>query len=372
MIDNDDSAALLERVRQAAAAATPLNIVGGNSKHMLGNHRPLDQRADALSMLTHRGIINYEPTELVVSVRAGTPLIELNRILAEAGQMLPFEPPVLPGSTIGGVLACGLSGPARPFAGSARDHVLGTRVINGQGQDLSFGGEVMKNVAGYDVSRLQIGAYGTLGVLLDISMKVLPRPEAELTLVQEATSNDTQAFAALLRRPLPLSGAMLIDDRRYLRLSGSEAAVSAAARMLGGETLAAAESTIWQQVRDHEHDFFGDSLGDRRLWRVSVADHADALAVPGDWLHDWAGAQRWLQSAATADDIHRAARACGGHAVRYASGPVEEPALQPLEGVMRRLQARVRDSFDAQRLFNRGRFHPELDSLSGSQTATEA
>ena len=322
-------------------------------------------------MLSHSGIISYEPTELVVSVRTGTPMIELNRILAESGQMLPFEPPVLPASTIGGVLACGLSGPARPFAGSARDYVLGTRVINGQGQDLSFGGEVMKNVAGYDVSRLQVGAYGTLGVLLDVSMKVLPRPEAELTLVHAATPNDTQSFAALLRRPLPLSGAMLIADRRYLRLSGSEAAVSAAAGVLGGDTLSADESDIWQRVRDHEHEFFKPLDGNRRLWRVSVADHAPALDLPGEWLHDWAGAQRWLQSDASADDIQRAAHANGGHATRYCAGPPGESALQPLEGVMRRLQSRVRDSFDAQRLFNRGRFHPELGAVAQTQMAGE-
>lgn len=372
MISNDDSAALLERVRQAAASATPLNIVGGDSKRHLGNrHADADSFA-TLSMLSHAGIISYEPTELVVSVRSGTPMTELNRVLEEAGQMLPFEAPVLPGSTIGGVLACGLSGPRRPFAGSARDYVLGTRVINGQGQDLSFGGEVMKNVAGYDVSRLQVGAYGTLGVLLDVSMKVLPGPESELTLVHESQADDTRAFAALLRRPLPLSGAMLIGERRYLRLSGSEAAVAAAARELGGETLSADEAGVWQAVRDHEHAFFRDAADGTRLWRISVADHAPAVDLPGRWLHDWAGAQRWLYTAATAEEIYRAAKAVGGHATRYAAGPADEPAFQPLEGVMQRLQTRVRDSFDADRLFNRGRFHPELDSSADSQTTTGA
>lgn len=372
MISNDDSASLLERVRHSAAADTPLNIVAGNSKHMLGHRQDVAQRAEALSMLSHSGIISYEPTELVVSVRTGTTMKELNQVLDEAGQMLPFEPPVLPASTIGGVLACGLSGPRRPFAGSARDYVLGTRVINGQGQDLSFGGEVMKNVAGYDVSRLQIGAFGTLGVLLDVSMKVLPRPEAELTLVHEAVPDDTRSFAAQLRRPLPLSGAMLIGDRRYLRLSGSEAAVSAAARILGGEQLSATDAGIWQAVRDHEHAFFSDAAAGMQLWRVSVADHAPALPVSGTWLHDWAGAQRWLRSSTPAAEIYKAAQALGGHVTRYGPGPVDEPAFQPLEGVMRRLQARVRDSFDAQRLFNRGRFHPELDSLAASQTTSEA
>lgn len=369
---NDDSAALLEQVQQAAANATPLNITAGGSKHMLGNQLADSAARESLSLLSHSGIITYEPTELVVSVRAGTLMKDLNQVLEEAGQMLPFEPPVLSGSTIGGVLACGLSGPRRPFVGSARDYVLGTRVINGQGQDLAFGGEVMKNVAGYDVSRLQTGAYGTLGVLLDVSMKVLPTPETELTLVQQADAHDTQAFAALLRRALPLSGAMLIGERRYLRLSGSEAAVRAAARELGGETLSAEQAGIWQSVRDHEHAFFKNAGAERCLWRLSVADHAPAIDVPGEWLYDWAGAQRWLLSTAPAMQIYQATQAAGGHAIRYCAGPADEPALQPIEGIMQRLQARVRDSFDAQRLFNRGRFHPELDSLVGDQTTTGA
>lgn len=381
MNSNDDSAALLEQVQQAAATGTPLTITAGNSKSMLGNtglgntglgnSDPAASGTPTLSVLSHTGIISYEPTELVVTARAGTRLDELNRALDEAGQMLPFEPPVLPGGTIGGVLACGLSGPRRPFAGSARDYVLGTRVINGQGQDLSFGGEVMKNVAGYDVSRLQVGAYGTLGVLLDVSMKVLPRPEKELTLVHDAAAHDTAAFAALLRRPLPLSGAMLIGERRYLRLSGSEAAVTAAARELGGESLSEQGAAIWQAVRDHEHAFFTQAAAGLRLWRISVADHAPAVDLPGEWLHDWAGAQRWLQSDAPADAIYRAVKAMGGHATRYAPGPADEPAFQPLEGGMQRLQARVRDSFDEQRLFNRGRFHPELDlPTDGAPPAT--
>lgn len=364
VMSNDDSAALLDSVQQAAAKATPLNIEAGNSKSVLGNVRPEEGLAQRLSMLSHAGIISYEPTELVVTVRSGTRLDALKQTLDEAGQMLPFDPPVLPGGTIGGVVACGLSGPRRAFAGSVRDYVLGTRVINGQGQDLSFGGEVMKNVAGYDVSRVQVGAFGTLGVLLDISMKVLPRPEMELTLVHEAKAHDTAAFASLLRRPLPLSGAMLIGTHRYLRLGGSEAAVSAAARELGGETVTGEDHDIWQAVRDHEHDFFCDTGTGERLWRLSVADHALAVDLPGQWLHDWAGAQRWLRSEASAEDIYRAVKQVGGHATRYAPGPVGEAAFQPLEGVMQRLQSRVRDSFDPQRLFNRGRFHPELDSLS--------
>lgn len=364
MAGNDDSAALVEQVKQAIETETPLNIIGGGTKSELGNR--VAENSTVLSTRGHEGIITYEPTELVVSVRAGTPLATLTNALDEAGQMLPFEPQALPSSTIGGVIACGLSGPRRPFNGAARDYVLGTRVINGQAQDLSFGGEVMKNVAGYDVSRVQVGAWGTLGVLLDISMKVLPKPETEITIVQRARQRDLQAFAPLMRKPLPLSGCMLIGEDRFIRLSGSQAAVSVAAKELGGETLD--DNGIWYSVRDHTHPYFRDAkkaaqAEGKTLWRISVADYAPALGLPGDWLHEWAGAQRWLLTATAADEVFRVVDAAGGHATRYSFSESDEPAFQPLHAGMQRLQGRVRDSFDPLRIFNRGRFHPELDVL---------
>lgn len=356
----DDSAALIGQVTDAVGTKTPLRIVGGDSKAALGG-RSFRDTQKILSTANHTGVIAYEPTELVVSVRAGTPLDVLCNTLNDAGQMLPFEPPQLVNCTIGGTLACALSGPRRPFSGSARDYVLGTRLINGQGHDLSFGGEVMKNVAGYDVSRLQVGAWGTLGVLLDVSMKVLPKPEMELTLVQQSNAGDTQAFAAFLRKPLPLSGAMLIGEQRYFRLSGSEAAVSAAAATIGGEPVDDGEQ-LWRSVNSQEHDFFSSSrtVG-KTLWRVSVADHAPGLNLPGESLYEWAGAQRWLISDAPAAEVFQAASDAGGHAMRYTPGTDEEPTFQPLSGAMLKLQTRLRDSFDPLRLFNRGRFHPELD-----------
>lgn len=372
MTSNDDSGALIERVQQAKDSATPLNISAGESKSTLGEVAAQGAAADSLSMLSHTGVITYDPTELVVSVRSGTTLSDLNAVLDEAGQMLPFEPPSLSGSTIGGVLACGLSGPRRPFSGSARDYVLGTRIINGRAQDLSFGGQVMKNVAGYDVSRVQVGAWGTLGILLDVSMKVLPKPEAELTLAQSAEAHDTHSFSSLMRRPLPLSGAMLIGELRYLRLSGSAAAVGAAARELGGDQLSSHDARIWQSVRDHDHAFFTSLADGMTLWRISVADHAPPLNLAGDHLYEWSGAQRWLKTDRPADDVFAAARVAGGHATRYSAALLHEPAFQPLEGPMQRLQSRVRDSFDPLRLFNRGRFHPELDSPEISQTPVGA
>jgi glycolate oxidase FAD binding subunit len=368
---NDDSAALLERVNEATRTKIPLRIVGGDSKKHLGNANA-GQASTEVSTLGHSGIISYDPTELVVTVRAGTPLSDLNNALFEAGQMLPFEPPEFGGSTIGGVLACGLSGPRRPFNGSARDYVLGMRVINGHAQDLSFGGQVMKNVAGYDVSRTQVGAWGTLGLLLDTSMKVLPCPDKELTLCQESSVHDAGAFAVYLRQALPLSGAMLVGTRRYFRLSGSESAVLAAAKELGGEEVSDAAS-VWAGVRDHTHEFFSKephatSEGDT-LWRISVADYAPAIDIEGEWLYEWAGAQRWLKSKMPAKAVFEAAAKAGGHAIRY-GGSTATDSFQPLPGPMCRLQARVRDSFDPDRLFNRGRFHPEMDSACSTDNQT--
>jgi len=270
-----------------------------------------------------------------------------------------------------------LAGASRPFYGSARDYVLGTRVINGRGQDLSFGGEVMKNVAGYDVSRLQVGAWGTLGLLLETSMKVLPMPEWEITLRQEWKPDDCSAFAPLLRQPLPLSGAMLIDSECYLRLSGSESAVKAAASQLGGEQIDEA-GDLWTSVANQTHDFFNkiaDASAEKAsIWRISVADHLPPLNITGHWLYDWAGAQRWLITNEKAQAVYSAVGAVSGHASLYGvhSAGAASPAFQPLTGSMKRLQSRVRDSFDPKRIFNRGRFHPELDEQSTRQARAEA
>lgn len=363
MAEKDDSAALQQQIQSALGKELPVYIKGGNSKVAMGQSIDVTKGVE-LDMRSHAGIINYDPTELVITVRAGTSMQQLNAALDDAAQMLPFEPPELAESTIGGVLACGMSGPRRPFSGSARDYVLGMRVINGQAQDVAFGGEVMKNVAGYDVSRVQVGAWGTLGALLDVSMKVLPKPELELTLRQHCKARDIQAFSPLMRKPLPLSAAMLIGEERFIRLSGSAAAVQAAAELLGGER--EEDSALWHSVRDHTHAYFQSAYRDaadsgKTLWRISVADYAPVLGLAGEWLYEWGGAQRWLTTSVSADEVFRLVAAAGGHATRYSAAATDEPAFQPLAGGMRNLQARIRDSFDPMRIFNRGRFHPELD-----------
>ena len=238
---SDQSADLVERVVQAAQERSPLALQGGGSKAFIGGAPAAaddtDNGVTTLSVTGHSGIISYEPTELVVTVRAGTPLAELEKTVTEAGQMLPFEPPRFAGATIGGTIACGLSGPRRPWAGAARDFVLGMRIINGQGQDLHFGGEVMKNVAGYDVSRLHVGAYGTLGVLLDMSMKVMPLPEAEMTLLHRQEQPDAMRQCDQRRPGSPghCPAPRIIGRERYLRFSGSVAALRAAQEHWQGE-----------------------------------------------------------------------------------------------------------------------------------------
>ncbi len=360
MLDFDNTDHIVSDVKEALAAHETINIVGGNSKSFLG--RSCDAKR-TINMTSHSGVVSYEPTELVVTVRAGTSTRSLKALLHDNGQMMPFEPPLLNDGTIGGVLACGLSGPARMFAGSARDYVLGMRVVNGRAQALRFGGEVMKNVAGYDAARLQVGAFGTLGVLLETSMKVLPLPESVLTIVQtQEAQNDNSSLIKLLRQPLPLSASAIYRDKQYIRLSGSASAVKAAASKVGGEVLADGDD-FWHSLNEMTHPFFTDS---RALWRVSIPEYAQMPELSGDWMLDWAGAQRWLKTDEPAQNVFEQALKAGGHATCFSAMQMgaDVPLFQPLSGAMQRIQAGVRKSFDPQQLFNRGRFHDELESAA--------
>jgi len=355
-VDNSDD--IQAFVRDAAGSASPFNIAGNSTKAFLGQMQDIR----SLDVTTHCGIVSYEPTELVVTARTGTTLRELERVLAEHGQMMPFEPPVYnQRDTLGGVIACGLSGPRRAYAGSARDHVLGVRLVNGMGEHLRFGGEVIKNVAGYDVSRLQVGAMGTLGVLLEVSMKVLPKPETELTLLFENRQADDPApLVRLARQPLPISASAVLGKQYWLRLSGSAAGVRSAANTLGGESLPDGDE-FWQTLKTHAHPFFnsGDSL-----WRIAIADYAPALKLPGRWLFEWGGAQRWLVTDAEADAVFAACATAGAHATRYRGFAPGAAAFQPLQGVLLALHQRVRAAFDPACLFNPGRFHPEFQTVT--------
>ena len=354
--DGDRTEALLAAVADARAAGEPVEIRGGGTKRFYGepaSGTPLDVGG-------HRGVISYEPSELVLTARAGTPLAEIEGLLAAHGQMLAFEPPLFDaGATLGGCVACGLSGPRRPYAGAVRDFVLGVRLVDGRAEVGRYGGEVMKNVAGYDVSRLVTGALGTLGLLLDVSLKVLPAPEHEATCAVELdAARAIERFNELAGRPLPLSAAAWEDGRARLRLSGSAAGVRAALAELGGDELEAQEATTyWSDLREQRVPFFARP---GTLWRLSVRPAAPPLPVAGDWLIDWGGGQRWLRSSASAEEIRAAAAAAGGHATVFREPAAGVPVFHPLPDALLALHRRVKAALDPAGLFNPGRLYAGL------------
>ena len=349
--DVDDSAALLEQVNQALQGATPLRIQGSNSKAFLGRITA----GEVLDTRAHRGIVSYDPTELVITARCGTPLAELAEVLAAAQQMLPCEPPSFgEGATVGGMLACGLSGPRRPWSGSVRDFVLGTRVITGLGKHLRFGGEVMKNVAGYDLSRLMAGSYGALGVVTEVSLKVLPRPRQCLSISLELDAERAlDRLSEWGQQPLPISAACHDGTRLHLRLEGGEGSVTAARDRLGGELL---DGGYWADLNEHRLSFFDEG---QPLWRLSVPHHTPRLSLPGRQLLDWGGAQRWLKSDAEAGFIRQVVSEVGGHVTCYSHGLIDSP-FQPLPAALMRYQRNLKQQLDPQGIFNPGRLYAEL------------
>ncbi len=363
----DCSKELAEQVRRAFDEDAPLCITGGGSK--ISEGRPVEGRP--LSVLGHHGIIDHAPSELVITARAGTPLGDIESRLAETNQMLAFEPPYLDkqvdahengAATIGGTIACGLSGPRRPYAGAARDVVLGARIINGRGEVLSFGGQVMKNVAGYDVSRLMVGAQGTLGILLDVSLKVLPVPECEKTLCLEMSEEDAiQAMNHWAGQPVPLSAACFLPQETnhqkkgqlYLRLSGVESALKAAAEKIGGDDVSQSQQ-FWLDLRERKLEFFNQPDS---LWRLSLPPASPALSLPGSCLIDWGGAQRWVKTQASIEDVQLTAANLGGHATLYHPQGAQ---FAPLSSGLHALHRRLKETFDPKNILNPGRLYEGL------------
>ena len=352
---SDHSQAIQQQVLAAHNDNTPLVIQGSNTKSHLG--RTIE--GTPLTVKQHTGVINYEPDELILTVRAGTPLSELAPILEAEKQMLAFEP-VSYGAeaTIGGSIACGLSGPRRPYIGAARDFVLGINIINGKGEITKFGGQVIKNVAGYDVSRLMVGAMGTLGVILDVTFKVLPRPATEITLVQDLdTAAAIELANKLAAQSIPLTGACIVGSKLYIRLGGAEDGVQDSKKHIGGDLL---EDSIgfWESVRELTHPFFQSTSP---LWRLSLPPATPPLEdIEGETLMDWGGGLRWLKSEATPEAIFEATEKAGGHAQQYRGQEAGAETSQPINHSLLTLHQRIKHSFDPNNILNRGRLYANL------------
>ena len=359
-MSTDISQQLQQQIQSAFEQKTALQIIGGDSKGFYGH----TVSAQTLNVSGHNGVLNYEPTELVITARAGTLLSDIEKLLDDNGQILPFEPPSYsPAATIGGTIVCNFSGPRRAYAGAARDFLLGCKIINGKGEILSFGGEVMKNVAGYDVSRLMAGAMGTLGVLLEVSLKVLPKAETDRTLVFNCSVKEaSEKVHSLSRTALPVSATSYHDSILHIRLSGTNNAVVAAIKSIGGDSMESA-SDYWRCIKEHQHDFFNT---EKTLWRLSLASDIENVFIDddiNDYLYEWGGALRWLKSDIAGDKIQGALEKLDGHASLFRSGKSTDKTsniFQPLSPGLLRIHENLKQAFDPKNILNPGKQYPDL------------
>jgi glycolate oxidase FAD binding subunit len=361
--------AFRDAVRQATETRTALRLRGGGSKDFYGQ-APAGQLLDTRA---YAGIVDYDPAELVITARCGTPLAEIEAALADQRQVLAFEPPhfALPGqastATLGGAVAAGLSGPRRQAVGALRDFMLGAQLMDGRGEVMDFGGQVMKNVAGYDVSRLLAGSLGTLGLILQVSVKVLPAPFDEATLRFELAQ--TEAIERLNQwggQPLPLASSAWDAGVLHVRLAGATAAVRAACARLGGERVDPAQAAaLWQSLREQTHPFFAPAQAGRALWRLALPTIAAPLDLPGTQLIEWGGGQRWWlpedgADKADTDRVRAVAQAAGGHATLFRNGDKAVGVFTPLASPLAAIHRRLKETFDPAGIFNPQRMYPGL------------
>lgn len=351
---SDITQEIIDRVNGARANNTPLNIIGGNSKSSLG--RTLT--GEPLHMSAHSGIVSYQPVELIMTARAGTPISEIEAALAAQGQTMAFEPPSYNDkATIGGTLACNTSGAARPWTGSVRDAVTGIKLINGKGELLNFGGQVLKNVAGYDASRLQAGALGTLGVITQVSFKVMPKPQSTVTLIEPMAAEEAIAkMNKLAGTAKPLTGACWVDNKLYLRLSGAKSAVEGTLAQWDG-TLLEQDHNFWHALKEQQLPFFGDN---KPLWRFSVNSAAAHFIPHQPWLIDWAGALRWCSANEQQEQMEDYATQAKGQVSLYRGGDRATDVFHHQPIALRGIQQRLKQTFDPQNIFNRGRLYSWL------------
>lgn len=361
---SDLSVEFIDQVKNCIDKKQKIIIEGGSTKKELGRDTG---SSDTHKIMTkqHTGIVNYEPVELVMTVRAGTTIKEIADVLAENSQVLACDPPHFDGkATIGGTLGANVSGPSRPWLGSIRDHVLGVNLINGSGEHLRFGGKVMKNVAGYDVSRLQAGAMGTLGLMTEISFKVLPKTAVTMTLSIEATQADAILMMnELSGQPKPIMGACWSNNYLYLRLSGAKSAVEGTAKQWqhkfsAFKMLSESDALVfWASLRERANEFFSEREKSEPLWRFSLNSAAPVYLEGERWLLDWAGSQRWLKGEFSQKELSAWASKQGGEVVLYQGGDRTKEIIAEPNSVMKKLQTNIKHSFDPHNIFNAGRLY---------------
>lgn len=358
--ENDISSALQNSVKDAIKNKSAIYIHSGNSKLFYGN----SVDATALDVSKHSGIIDYDPTELCITVRAGTLLSDIERVLANENQILPFEPPqYTPNATIGGAIAAGISGPRRAYSGSVRDAILGVTIINGEGEIVSFGGQVMKNVAGYDLSRMMVRSQGTLGVILEVSIRLLPKPKNEITVCLEGSQSFALDFFQKSRvLQMPITASAWFNEQAFLRLSGSERLLANQLKKLIKENNASPVNNpenFWTDIRDHKHHFFGRT--DKPLWRLSLPPASEELVQINDnQLIEWGGAQRWVNSNSPANLIHSSANSRKGYATLFQGNIPETPCFPKLDENLMTLHKQLKNNMDPHGIFNPGRMYSGL------------
>lgn len=362
MTDTDNSPAFVDQIKSAISTGTTLDITGSNSKHFLGREQSRIQCAQTLSTLKHRGILYYEPSELVLRARCGTPISEIEEILKNNRQRLPFNPPQFtPGTTFGGAIATGLTGPNLPYWGSVRDSVLGIQLINGEGKVLNFGGQVIKNVAGYDISRFLVGSMGTLGLISEIAVKVIPDPDETITLSSEIPDeNDAlTTLRNLKQKSLPIIASCYIDNNLILEFSATKPAISAVKAKLGN-SWHPVDNRFWQQLRDHQLDFFQKN---NTLWRINVCSSSNLdnfkNSIPEPQLAEWDGMQRWFYSDLPELEIRSALEPLQGQANCFKSTQSIQSVFHPLPSAIKTLSKKIKLTFDPQQIFNPGRMYED-------------
>ena len=358
--DNDISLALQSTVKDAISNNAPIYIHGGNSKLFYGNKVV----AEALDVSKHTGIIDYDPTELCITVRAGTLLSDIEKVLDAENQILPFEPPQYqPTATIGGALASGISGPRRAYTGSARDAILGVKIINGEGEIVSFGGQVMKNVAGYDLSRMMVRSHGTLGVILEVSIRLLPKPKNEITISIDKNQSDAlDYFQSLRTQQLPVTATAWFNDQAFLRLSGSEKSTAYQLDKLVNDQnakLIENSSEFWTDIRDHKHQFFDQT--DKSLWRLSLPPATEEIVQANDnQLVEWGGAQRWIKTITPDNIIHSTANSRNGYATLFHGDNLTSSCFPKLDENLKKLHIQLKNNIDPHGIFNPERMYAGL------------